>query len=79
LVTVQLMDRSEVLVDKGYLYECITHPYFGLRPEDTAIDYAVFEILSAVKPIEVTWKDLTREFLIDLRSAEVGEFYEGLI
>ena len=79
LVTVQLMDRSEVLVDKGYLYECITHPYFGLRPEDTAIDYAVFEILTAVKPIEVTWKDLTREFLIDLRSAEVGEFYEGLI
>lgn len=72
------MDRSEVLVDKGYVYERITHPYFGLRPEDSAVDYAVFEILASVKPVEVTWRDATREFLLDLRSAELGEFYDGM-
>jgi len=76
LVSVVLMDRSEVLVDKGYIYERITHPSFGLRPEEAATDYAVFEILATVKPVEVTWSDRTREFLLDLRSAELEEFYE---
>ena len=65
-------------MDKGYVYERITHPSFGLRPEDSAVDYAVFEILASVKPVEVTWRDATREFLLDLRSAELGEFYDGM-
>jgi len=78
LASVVLMDRSEVLVDKGYVYERITNPSFGLRPEDSAVDYAVFEILASVKPVEVTWRDSTREFLLDLRSAELGEFYDGM-
>jgi len=77
LVTVELMDRSEVLVDKGYVYERVTHPSFALRPEEFAVDYAVFEILSTVKPIEVTWRDLRRDFLIDLRAADLEEFYVG--
>ena len=75
LVSVELMDRSEVLVDKGYVYEKITHPFFALRPEEFAVDHAVFEILSTVKPVEVTWRDHERDFLIDLREAELGEFY----
>ena len=58
LVTVELMDRSEVLVDKGYIYERITHPCFAVRPGGSAVDYAVFEILSTVKALEVTWKNL---------------------
>jgi len=72
------MDRSEVLVDRGYIYERITHPSFGLRPEEVAVDYAVYEILATVKPVEVTWSDAMRDFLLDLRSAELGEFYENL-
>jgi len=77
MVPIELMDRSEVLVDKGYVYERVTHPSFALRPEEFAVDYAVFEILSTVKPIEVTWRDLARYFLIDLRAAELEEFYDG--
>jgi len=77
LVTVELMDRSEVLVDKGYVYERITHPCFALRPEESAVDYAIFEILSTVKPVEVTWKTLERDFVIDLRGAELEQFYES--
>jgi len=75
LVTVELMDRAEVLVDKGYIYERLTHPCFALRPEESAVDYAVFEILSTVKPIEVTWRGLDCTFLIDLRSEELDQFY----
>ena len=77
LVTVELMDRSEVLVDKGYVYENVTHPSFALRPEEFAVDYAVFEILSTVNPVEVTWRGRARDFLIDLRAAELEEFYDG--
>jgi len=76
LVTVELMDRAEVLVDKSYVYESITHPCFALRPEESAFDYAVFEILSTVKPVEVTWKSLERDFCINLRDAELEQFYE---
>ena len=49
----------------------MNHPFIALRPED----YAVFETLSTVKPIEVTWKDRKRDFLFDLHDAELGEFY----
>jgi hypothetical protein len=76
LITVEIMDRSEVLVDKGYVYERITHPCFALRPEESAVDYAVFEILSTVKPVKVTWKSLEQDFLIDLRNAELDQFYD---
>lgn len=48
-----------------------------LRPEESAVDYAVFEILSTVKPLEVTWKNLERDLLIDLRDAELEQFYES--
>ena len=75
LVTVELMDRAEVLVDKGYIYERVTHPSFALRPEESAVDYAVFEILSTVKPVEVTWKGLEGDFLMDLRNEELDQFY----
>ena len=77
LVTVELMDRAEVLVDKGYVYEREAHPFFALRPEEFAVDYAVFQILSTVKPVEVSWRDLAREFLIDLRGADLEEFYDN--
>jgi hypothetical protein len=76
LVSVELMDQSEVLVDKGYVYGRVTYPVFAVRPEEFAVDYAVFEILSSVHPVEVTWKDRRRDFLIDLRDAELGEFYK---
>ena len=77
LVSVKLMDRSEVLVDKGYVYERITHPCFALRPEEFRVDYAVFEILSTVKPIQVTWNDRNRNFLIDLHEAQLEKFDYG--
>ena len=77
LVSVELMDRSEVLVDKGYVYERITHPCFALRPEEFRVDYAVFEILSTVKPMQVTWNDRERNFLIDLHEAQLEKFDYG--
>lgn len=77
LVHVELMDRSEVLVDKGYVYERITHPCFALRPEEFRVDHAVFEILSTVKPVEVTWNDRGRNFLIDLHEAQLEKFDYG--
>jgi hypothetical protein len=77
LVSVELMDRSEVLVDKGYVYERITHPCFALRPEEFRVDYAVFEILSTVKPVLVTWNDRERNFLIDLHEAQLEKFDYG--
>jgi len=77
LVSVKLMDRSEVLVDKGYVYERITHPCFALRPEEYRVDYAAFEILDTVKPIQVTWNDRNRNFLIDLHEAQLEKFDYG--
>jgi hypothetical protein len=79
LVTVELMDQSEVVVDKGYVYGRITHPSYALRPEESKVDYAVFEILSTVKPIELSWTAQGRDFLIDLRELELERFQYGKI
>lgn len=68
LVQLEIMDKSIVLVDRGYEYVRVTHPCFGLRPEEAGTGYAVFEILSGVKPVKITWNDQGRNFIIHLRS-----------
>jgi len=77
LVSVRIMDNAEVLVDRGYIYRIATQPCFALRPEEVGVDYAVFEILSTVKPVEVTWEDEGQHFVIDLRDGKLEELKPG--
>lgn len=50
------LDKWEVTVDKGYLYQAKSSPYLDVRPEETKTGYVTFEILEQTYPTEVRYR-----------------------
>jgi len=47
------LDKWEVTVDKGYLYESKSKPSLNVRPEEKKEEHIIFEILQETSPVEV--------------------------
>jgi hypothetical protein len=68
------LDKWEVTVDKGYVYEPKTKPSLDIRPEEKKTEYAVFEILQDTIPIEVKYHkllSLSPNVILNLKGASI--------
>jgi hypothetical protein len=54
--TFSFLDKWEVTVDKGYVYEAKSQPYLDVRPEEKKTAYVIFEILEQTNPMEVSYR-----------------------
>jgi hypothetical protein len=54
--TFHILDKWEVRVDKGYVYDSKSQPYLVVRPEEKKTGYVIFEILEHTNPVEVSYR-----------------------
>jgi hypothetical protein len=54
--TFRILDKWEVRVDKGYVYDSKSQPYLVVRPEEKKTGYVIFEILQNTNPVEISYR-----------------------
>jgi len=68
--TFSWLDKWEVIVDRGYVYEPISRPSLDVKPEEKKTEYVVFEILQDTTPVEVKYYrflSLSPSLILNLR------------